>query len=1145
MTEDSDPQEVEPCSESSDAEEMGEYVESDADWSDDVDEREEWSEDVDEREEWSEDVVEYDDNQDDAANQTTDKPAEAVPPTTMDAGSTDPLHMRAQRELSALESVLRKTRRQLRAPLFAEGLAWMLATTVAVLITAQFVGLALGTRGPATMRYVLVVGLGATAIGALVALLGFIRTAPSLRDIANTIQRELAEFRSDIVAALEFGDALSHQDATPAHFSASLAFAHLRKTTRAVLAATESGSLAPRLEPRSLAPSLLATGGALAVLLLPFALMPDKLPRLWHAAAFAPLVEAASDADADHRPVVGDIDLMFSYPPYTGLPQHMEPFTTGHISTLVGTEVTLRTYPLVNASKFELVITTPDGERIVPMKFDAGDEVLSATLLLTRSGSYQFRATMPDESVVSDGIDRPIVLEPDQVPAIIVDSHTGEVEVSPDEVLTLSFNASDDFGLESVSRAAAFGAEDANTMPIEIPELATTPRSVRGEVELDLRQFALQPKDTLTVWFEAVDNNSLTGPGVGKSAPLVLRVASPDDRHERLIAEEMEVLEALLDVLADVLENPIGERQIPEGAKKYGQKIDPLTTTQQSSEHHARTSDIAARQREALAMMATVLEKMKEDPLMTKRDVTLFESLYEQLYAVDRAGTQLLEKLAPDARAVTITQLELQKLADWLAEDEDTLEKGLIRLDNLLVTQKMDSVRRAADELKDLKERLKELLQRYKETQDPELKQAIMREIQRMRQRMSELMRRMSSQLERIPREHVNMEALQQAQLESETQKMGDGLQQVEDLLEKGDIDGALAALEQINTSLDAMTQEMDEQFAQAEPQGMREMDQVVSKLMDQTDDLTQRQTELEQRTREHREMAETKNRKQMEQMLAQRTSQLEALAKQQREALESMQKLDLFGHDREHIRRAARTAQELEENIRSRDIEDALEKARRSAEQLREMQFAMDLSARYADPASARGRDSRKAMNGAEQARPRADKIVEGLEDVMKQAQAAQRRAGSEPELRKLAQEQRDVDAQAEQLERSIGEASERFPMLGQKLQPSIEGARQEMGQSADALDGQKAQQSLDHQRGALQQLRELKQSMRNAMRGNDGDQMGQNPGRRTSKRVAIPKKAAPTEDQFRGHVMDGMKQERLQEYDSEIQRYYEALMK
>lgn len=1046
---------------------------------------------------------------------------------------------KASRELSALRAVLRKTRRQTRAPLFFEGLAWFVATLGAVMVSAQFIGLILGDTGPAVMRVMLLIGSGAALLGGLVALVGFFRGRPSLDDVARTLQRHVPEFRSDIVAALQFGEQLQEDiDPDSVGWSPSLAYAHLRRTARALLGKVDGeGSLTSYLPARSLTPALVAVGGCLALLLAPYPFAGERISAMW-SEVIAPT--RAQEEEPEHRPIVGDIDILYSFPPYADMQPRFEPFTTGHIETLVGTEVTLKTYPLVAASRYEIVVKSADGERAIAMKKARGR--LEGTLLLTKSGSYMFRAILADGTVIEDGIKRAIALQPDQAPEVVITSHSGEVEVSPDEVLEFEFSVSDDHGIESVTRANAFGQEDPRMRQLDLPELSSVPRSVESEFKLDLRELNLQPKDIVTVWVEASDNNSLTGPGTGKSEPVVLRVASPEDRHMKVIADEMQVLEALLMVLADFLENPAGERS-PNSRGIYQQTVpDPIAPDEAARRFEAIKRAHETEER-VLTEMSAVLDRMREDPLMAPRDVSLFESLYDQLYDLSRDGAEVINRHASDSRTGVLLPRELQQVADWASKNEDALEKGLIRLDELLASQKMESVKRTADEIRDLKERLKELLERYRDTQDPELKKAILREIQRLRQRMSELMRRMQSQLKKLPQEHVNMEAIEAQRMESDAQKMGESLERIEDLLEKGDIDGALEALDDMTASLDQMTEEMGEQFANAEPEGLREMDKALSELMDKANDLESRQRELERKTNQEQEEVDERERKRIERMLEERTREIAEMAAAQRRKLEQIARRDLARHDREAVDQATERVETLEEMLDNKDIEQALEQARGSREDLRALEFSLDLSERYTDEKTRRGKDIRQTLEQMQQMTPDSRRIVSKLEEIMEQARAQQQQSQS-PQMQQLAGEQKGVQEQAESLEQDVKEAAERFPMLEQQLSPPLNQAKGEMGKATEGLEKQRPQQALDHQRAALEQLRQLKQKMRDALQKQNNKNERNGRGRQNSEKVVIPEKDGRTREAFREDILEGMREDRLEEYKSEIERYYESLM-
>ncbi|MFB6352160.1 MAG: hypothetical protein ABEN55_22010, partial [Bradymonadaceae bacterium] len=67
------------------------------------------------------------------------------------------------------------------------------------------------------------------------------------------------------------------------------------------------------------------------------------------------------------RPIVGDIRITYDPPEYTGMGKQTKAASTGHIETVVGSEVSLETYPLLEMKDVEMVIETDDGRRVVSM----------------------------------------------------------------------------------------------------------------------------------------------------------------------------------------------------------------------------------------------------------------------------------------------------------------------------------------------------------------------------------------------------------------------------------------------------------------------------------------------------------------------------------------------------------------------------------------------------------------------------------------------------------------------------------------------------------------------------------------------------------------------------------------------------------
>lgn len=1063
-------------------------------------------------------------------------------------------HGSTEQDLGLLAALLRRTEQARRAPWLLEGALWFaLAQALLVLIATW-----LSSAWPALVlqglpRALVLGGAALITLGAIASLVVLVGGRVDLLAIASRLQRAEPGLRNDLAASLEFGEKIRAWEHTREHdasvpppsFSPLLASAHIRRTARHLAAMARSGHLGHVLPRKDVTPvAALAAVSLIAVLGSNLYVAGGNLGNLF---AWMQRGATGDGQGREVRPIVGSVDLVLTYPAYTGLGQEQQMSTTGHIQALQGTVVTLSTYPLEPVTSLELVLNPGAEEKVVALKPSAAGP-WQATLTLSESLPYSFRARLADGTDAVDGLVRTMRVEPDEAPEVVVLEPGTELEVQPDDIIAVRFRVEDDFGLASVDRLTFFAGDEAHAtrVAIELPGLAEGERSAMATFSLDLGPLALQPKDVLVLVLEARDNNTATGPGVGRSEPIVLTVASPEDRHLKLLADQQEALEALLLHLADYLEAPVGKRESGGPDRPYRQLVAPDLADEQRMVHLERHRLLVEQGRGLVERLQLIASAMAEDPLTSKRDQTLFTAFVAQLSGLGEDGKRLVDRLLARAQGGQLTTGEVQSLADYAARAEDTLEKGILRYEELIAQQKMEAIEATAQNIRELKDRLRELLEQYRDTQDPALKDAIRREIQRLRQRMAELMQRMQMQLEKLPEEHVNLEALQQAAMESDTRKLSDQLASVEEMLEKDDIDGALKALDEMDSALDELTREMDEQFDAAQPEGLSELDQKVSELMDGVNDLEQMQQAIEKETRELYEQMTQGRQEQDQRALKPVTDRMLSKLAEQNKALERMAQEDLPQRDQSMIQDMRRQMGSLKKMLEQQDIEQSLQQARHVAEQLRTMGFSLELSQRYAPPGSPEARALGESRRQMQDMVPRGQEMVQELEGMMAEAQGRGATPAQNQRMEELAGRQQQARQQADQLQQKIGEASERFPMLGPQLGPSMHKAQQSMQEAGQSLGKGRGQQALDHERDALEQLGQLKQSMRDAMQKQRQPGDKKSGGRQMSKdKVQIPSQdGRQAHEKFRREIMEGMREGRPENYESEIERYYKSLM-
>lgn len=1054
-----------------------------------------------------------------------------------------------RRQVHGIELVMEKTRRSIEGPLYIEGALWYLTTCIACLLSALLFALLFSSESLSLVPSIIAaVGIFLTSVAALSAAYARYTQREDALGMARMLQQQAPELRHDLVAALKFGRALLEDTFNTENASASLARAHVKKASSRMASMLESGHLGHLLPTRDYKPAAWAFAGALLLLLIPTAIAPGWVAdRLMGEAHEKIVATAATRAENPKYPVVGNLSLKLQPPAYTGLQADFQPFTTGNASVLSGSEVTLQGYSLLGrAQHIDLIIEqTGEETQIRPMELSRSGRVV-ASLVASKSLTYTFRAKLDDGTIVESPTKHTIEVVPDKPPTIEILSHKGELQVGTEDLLELEFAANDDFGITGISRLHAFlDTEEPERQVLVIPELQNSPPQHQGKHTLDLSALGLQPKDRVTLYLEATDNNTLTGPGVARSEALVLVVASPDDKHMKLLDEQREVVEELLLSLADFLEAPVGERELARG-DAWRQVVEPGMTPEDRTARRAKLLKAHIEHGKLLVKMGDLAARMQEDPLMAPRDMKMFAALHKQLEKLHERGKSLFSNTTSAIPKNELTLGQMQRFATWAMESEEAMEKGLLRLEDLLLEQQMASAQATADEIDKLKERLKELLQKYKETGDPELKEAIKREIQRLRQRMQELMQRMNQQMRELPKEHINREALQQARMESDAKKLADDFTSIEDMLDKDDIDGALEALEKMGESLDKFTEDLAQNSASAAPQRLSEFDQQVSQLMDDVNDLSMRQQALEQETRELQKQLQEERQEQNRQMVEEFANQMMNKVKQQKRDLENLEKKgDLPEHLDANIQKAKSSLRQLEESLEQRDIESSLDHAQDTLEDMEKLRFSMQLAKHYTPKDSPDSRKLSEAKRKTEPMVERGQEIVDELDEMMSRAE--ERAQQQDPRAQELSKKQQGIKEQARGLREKIKDSSGEFPQLEQELGPGMERAQRSMEDAKQALDKQRSQRALDAERQAIEELRQMNDKMKEALqKQRQREQNGQQGQEHQKEQVKIPGTGeGGKKSRYRDEIKDTMKEERLDGYESEIERYYESLVK
>ncbi|MBW2439576.1 MAG: DUF4175 family protein [Deltaproteobacteria bacterium] len=463
-------------------------------------------------------------------------------------------------------------------------------------------------------------------------------------------------------------------------------------------------------------------------------------------------------------PDIGKIKLTLIPPEYTGLQQEVK--ENGHIEALKGTVVNLEAWTTKAVSQAKLIL---DQSTQLPLAVDGS--LLTGDLFVFYPGTYKL-AVQDDLGFENpDPVNYRIQLIPDKYPTGEIISPEDEREVSANDVLRVVYSVSDDFGVAAIKLTYRRGSTERF---IALKRPGNSRSAELAVFQWDLTTLALTPGDRVSYRLEVWDNDSVSGPKAGYSRMLTLRVRDERDRAVREVEQAQTIADALLDLLADQLEDIKDRRRLADDITRIMEMVD-----------------------QNLEQMRT--EKIERFDL---------EALKRNLATLHRR----IEELPRE----TITQ-EMERLA-LLAEE-------------LVKKARMHEMEMVAREIRNRQKRLLETLRDQKEPLTAETLQDLLQEVDKLRDLITQVMEAMSKMAMQLPDDFINNPDISGLDF----QDLFKDLEEIRQQLMAGDPAAALEAARRLLQNLTEMMAAMARAGAQA---GMGAFDRLQSEMVHQAGEL-------------------------------------------------------------------------------------------------------------------------------------------------------------------------------------------------------------------------------------------------------------------------------------------------------------------
>jgi hypothetical protein len=390
------------------------------------------------------------------------------------------------------------------------------------------------------------------------------------------------------------------------------------------------------------------------------------------------------------RPELRSLDVTVVSPRYAGAERRTLEKNVGHVQGLKTSrvEVTIRAGKLLERA--DLVFES--GAKI-PMK-TAGDRA-AGSFSLTRDDRYRIELKDSLGLENSHPVRYSVRILPDRPPSAELLSPGSSAELDASGRITLSLEAADDYGVAGGRIGYWIQPPDRENQPapdtgfIPLPVSGRPPLRFSREVPWDLQTLQLYPEDVVRYFFEAWDNDAVSGSKRGRSGvhsirfPSVLEILrSAEEEHDR----QLEAVERMAE-----------DRR---GFEEDVRSLSDLLKTGQSPSW----SEKEGLQRGAERM------QLQEERIRELQD--RLDTLQERIESEDRMGREAAGKVRDLRRLYDeIDSPELRERMDRLREALERADPETLRQEAERFQVSQEDVLRALDRTISLMKRMKKEMQ--------------------------------------------------------------------------------------------------------------------------------------------------------------------------------------------------------------------------------------------------------------------------------------------------------------------------------------------------------------------------------------------------------------------------------------------------
>ncbi|HEX2260922.1 MAG TPA: DUF4175 family protein, partial [Candidatus Binatia bacterium] len=662
-----------------------------------------------------------------------------------------------------------------------------------------------------------------------------------------------------------------------------------------------------------------------------------------------------------------------------------------------------------------------DGKQ-VPLKIDG--KKLQGNLVLFQS--QQYRILVQDaHGFRNSPIAYELSAKADGLPTIELVKPTEDLEVNGDEVLPLEYSARDDFGIGEVNLVAKVGDREEK---IRLQRDEARRLVLRDQFRWDLGKLPLRDGDEAVVHLEVLDNDTISGPKLGTSRPLKLRLKNLKAEHQQVAEMIRDLNNRMLNSLADHLETPLPGEKDFERTKDDGKKLE-----QNLAEALKQTEEAMRRaEKDRMSDFATWtdLEALKRNLQFTKDELLKKQ---EQASSTD----------------------ERMKAHDEISSE---LERMSLLSEDIGKRLKAQELASTAQDLARGQERLMDALEKL-QSGDKNL-DSIMKQLSELAKTLASLQQGLSQFAQQMTDDFMNMESMQGLGFN----EMFSALDEIRKKLMQGDIEGARQLARELFNQMASMLAALQNAQRSAMASSMGRMQGEMGRSANELQEIAREQQEILLGT-------EKVNKSALSERDAALKEKLDRFLEKAKAELGQLTELfpDREGPDDPSV------VESLDDATMNQLLKNLIAKL-----------LSKDFPGYGEGDALARKELSKKRTANQEPKARRAENSLKNLKtelDALMGEPAQALRDSDRKELRDLSHRQSALRERTEELNEKLESLFQLFPSLDPKIIQNMREAGTSMGNAKDRLSQLDSRGAVPPERNALERLSQSQQQMQSAM--------------------------------------------------------------